>query len=160
MAGQSRATHSVCARAAQKGDRLYSYHQSSGATALQRHSDSEESASGRVRRDADERPAKLHFSATTGARATECQRTFHRPRTSRIEPPGAMGERDTRWLAQRSSGRAGPKSLAASLQRSTHLYPENLRTKSTLLLSAGPQTPAGGGRDRDESHPALYSFGQ
>jgi hypothetical protein len=49
------------------------------------------------------------------------------------------------------------ESLGASLQRSAHLHPKNLRTKSALFLSTGAQTPARVGRNRAQSHVALHA---
>ena len=84
------------------------------------------------------------------------QELFTGPERSELQRLAEWARDNARWIAQRSVRRTRSKSLGASVQRSAYLHSKDLWPKSALFLSAGPQTSAGGGRDRAQSHAAVH----
>src|SRR4029079_15113519 len=116
-AGISRSCGPVRARTKEKGNNFNTHHQSSGATSLQRHSDSTKSSARDFRGGADQRPAELCLSAPAAARARTAKRSLHRARAERARRNFPLGGANARRDAERFVFRAKREGLGASLQR-------------------------------------------
>jgi ATP-dependent DNA helicase DinG len=72
------------------------------------------------------------------------ERTLQYHRTGGPGAAGGLGAHDNGWDAERSVPRTGSESLDAGLQRSAHLYGEDLRAKPALFLPTGAKAIARG----------------